>query len=135
LVIAKARLTGRGEYGDFLRAAGIGPSTAANFVKIATRWRSRNADIAKRPSAGALRELAATPTEIVDDVIADVAKFPEDQTPALLSTGLIILAFISLTCGVILETVTYGRLEMRRLAYLGMSSIHPPGPFIVERKE
>jgi hypothetical protein len=28
-----------------------------------------------------LRELAATPTEIVDDVIADVAKFPEDQTP------------------------------------------------------
>lgn len=39
---------------------------------------------------------------------------------ALLSTGLMLLAFLSLTCGLILDTVTRGRRELRRLHYLQM---------------
>ncbi|MET0240874.1 MAG: glycosyltransferase family 2 protein [Sphingobium sp.] len=37
---------------------------------------------------------------------------------ATLSLGLVILSALSLMCGLILDTVTRGRLEMRRLAYL-----------------
>ncbi len=42
---------------------------------------------------------------------------------ALLSTGLMLLAFLSLTCGMILDTVTRGRREMKRLHYLGVRSL------------
>lgn len=37
---------------------------------------------------------------------------------ALLSTGIMLLAFLSVACGLILDTVTQGRRELRRLAYL-----------------
>jgi Glycosyl transferase family 2 len=37
---------------------------------------------------------------------------------ALLSTGLVLLAFLSQTCGLILDAVARGRKEMKRLAYL-----------------
>jgi len=37
---------------------------------------------------------------------------------AVLSTGLMILAFLAVACGFILETVTRGRREMKRLRYL-----------------
>ena len=37
---------------------------------------------------------------------------------AVLSTGLMLLAFLSLTCGLVLSTVTRGRREMKALAYL-----------------
>ncbi|MDD2658637.1 MAG: glycosyltransferase family 2 protein [Methylococcales bacterium] len=37
---------------------------------------------------------------------------------AILSMGLIFLAFLSFFCGLILDTVTLGRKEMKRLAYL-----------------
>jgi Glycosyl transferase family 2 len=37
---------------------------------------------------------------------------------AVLATGLMLLAFLSLTCGMILDTVTHGRREQRRIAYL-----------------
>lgn len=40
---------------------------------------------------------------------------------ALLCAALMILAFLSVTCGLILDTVTRGRLEVRRLAYLQLS--------------
>ncbi|MCU0605753.1 MAG: glycosyl transferase, partial [Desulfobacterales bacterium] len=49
-----------------------------------------------------------------------VPRFPT----AILSTGLMILASLSLTCGFVLDTVTHGRREMKRLAYL---SIPPLG--------
>jgi glycosyltransferase involved in cell wall biosynthesis len=49
-----------------------------------------------------------------------VPRFPT----AILSTGLMILATLSLTCGFVLDTVTHGRREMKRLAYL---SIPPLG--------
>ncbi len=48
-----------------------------------------------------------------------VPRFPT----AILSTGLMILAFLNLFTGLILDTVVRGRREMRRLAYLAQ-----PGP-------
>jgi glycosyltransferase involved in cell wall biosynthesis len=42
---------------------------------------------------------------------------------AILSTGLAILACLSLSCGIILDTVVHGRREVRRLAYLSLP--HP----------
>jgi glycosyltransferase involved in cell wall biosynthesis len=45
-----------------------------------------------------------------------VPRFPT----ALLATGLVILAFLSLTSGLILDTVTRGRWEAKRMAYLAL---------------
>jgi hypothetical protein len=45
---------------------------------------------------------------------------------ALLSTGLMILAFMAIACGLILDTVTRGRREMKLLAYLAQAA--PSGP-------
>ncbi|HEY6824687.1 MAG TPA: hypothetical protein VI195_09620, partial [Steroidobacteraceae bacterium] len=39
---------------------------------------------------------------------------------AVLATGLMILASLSLVCGLILQTVTHGRIEMKRLNYLSI---------------
>jgi len=44
-----------------------------------------------------------------------VPRFPT----AILSTGLMILSALNGMCGLILDTVVRGRLEVRRLAYLG----------------
>jgi glycosyltransferase involved in cell wall biosynthesis len=49
-----------------------------------------------------------------------VPRFPT----AILSTGIMTLAFLSLACGFILDTVTLGRRELKRLNYL---SIPAPG--------
>jgi glycosyltransferase involved in cell wall biosynthesis len=54
-----------------------------------------------------------------------VPRFPT----AVLSTGLMLLAFLCLASGVILDTVTRGRREMKRLHYLavpGVSAHEPP---------
>ena len=40
---------------------------------------------------------------------------------ALLSTGLMILAFLSLTAGIVLDSVSRARLEGKRLKYLSIS--------------
>jgi hypothetical protein len=51
-----------------------------------------------------------------------VTYFQEGLVPrlptALLSTGLMLLAFMSIACGLILDTVTRGRRELKLLAYL-----------------
>jgi glycosyltransferase involved in cell wall biosynthesis len=39
---------------------------------------------------------------------------------AVLATGLMVIAFLSLTCGLILDTVTRGRWEAKRMAYLAL---------------
>lgn len=39
---------------------------------------------------------------------------------ALLSTGLVLLSFLSFACGLILDTVTRGRKEAKRMAYLAI---------------
>lgn len=43
-----------------------------------------------------------------------VPRFPT----AILATGLVIVAFLSVACGLILDTVTHGRREVKRLRYL-----------------
>ena len=43
---------------------------------------------------------------------------------AVLSTGLMLLAFLSLASGLILDTVTRGRWELKRLAYLAIKNPH-----------
>jgi hypothetical protein len=45
-----------------------------------------------------------------------VPRFPT----AILATGIMVLAFLSLACGLILDTVTLGRREMKRLDYLAI---------------
>ena len=47
---------------------------------------------------------------------------------AVLATGLMLLAFLALMAGLILDTVTRGRWEQKRMAYLAI-----PGPQDVER--
>jgi hypothetical protein len=53
-----------------------------------------------------------------------VPRFPT----AILATGLMILASLSLVCGLILETVTRGRIEMKRLSYLSVPIRFRPRP-------
>ena len=53
-----------------------------------------------------------------------VPRFPT----AILSTGLMLLASLSLACGLILDTVTHGRREMKRLAYLALPGLASPEP-------
>ncbi len=49
------------------------------------------------------------------------------QPTAILTTGLMLLAWLSFVCGLILDTVTRGRWELKRLQYLALS---PPGPAV-----
>jgi glycosyltransferase involved in cell wall biosynthesis len=44
---------------------------------------------------------------------------------AVLATGIMLLGFLSLACGVILDTVTHGRRELKRLAYLSVPAPEP----------
>ncbi|MEI9982529.1 MAG: glycosyltransferase family 2 protein [Aliidongia sp.] len=48
-----------------------------------------------------------------------VPRFPT----ALLATGMTLLGFLSLVCGLVLQTVTLGRLEAKRMIYLGIPAI------------
>lgn len=59
----------------------------------------------------------ATPVVIEYMETGLVPRFPT----AILSTGTMLLAFLSLACGLILDTVTRSRREMRRMHYLGIS--------------
>jgi len=42
---------------------------------------------------------------------------------AVLATGFVLLSFLALVCGLVLDTVTHGRREMRRLAYLAIPGV------------
>jgi glycosyltransferase involved in cell wall biosynthesis len=42
---------------------------------------------------------------------------------AVLATGLVLLSFLAFVCGLVLDTVTHGRREMRRLAYLAIPGV------------
>jgi glycosyltransferase involved in cell wall biosynthesis len=55
---------------------------------------------------------------VVEDYLETglVPRFPT----AILATGIMVLAFLSLACGLILDTVTLGRREMKRLDYLAI---------------
>ena len=56
-----------------------------------------------------------------------VPRFPT----AILSTGIMLLGFLSLACGLILDTVTRARREMRRMHYLGTPAT-PRRPEVAE---
>ncbi|MEI7610840.1 MAG: glycosyl transferase, partial [Rhodospirillaceae bacterium] len=45
---------------------------------------------------------------------------------AVLSASVMLLAFLSLACGLILETVTRGRKEAKRMRYLAIPVLPPP---------
>lgn len=45
---------------------------------------------------------------------------------AILATGMMLLAFLMLACGLILDTVTVGRRELKRLHYVMTSPVGPP---------
>jgi glycosyltransferase involved in cell wall biosynthesis len=62
----------------------------------------------------AISIVLATPIFITFIETGLVPRFPT----AILSTGLMLLAFLSIACGLILDTVTRGRRETKRLAYL-----------------
>jgi glycosyltransferase involved in cell wall biosynthesis len=47
---------------------------------------------------------------------------------AVLSTGLMIIAALAITCGLVLDTVTRGRREMKLLAYLAQRAPGDPSP-------
>lgn len=49
-----------------------------------------------------------------------VPRFPT----AFLSASLILLGVVLLTCGIILDTVTKGRIETKRMAYLAIPAIN-----------
>ncbi len=53
-----------------------------------------------------------------------VPRFPT----AILATGLVGLAFLSFTCGLILNSVSRGRTEVKRLAYLAVPLFPAPDP-------
>jgi glycosyltransferase involved in cell wall biosynthesis len=73
----------------------------------------------------ALSIVLATP--VIETYIATglVPRLPT----AILATGLMLAAFLALASGLVLDTVTRGRREMKRLAYLAHRA-----PFLVERR-
>ena len=66
-------------------------------------------------------------TPVVSEYL-DTGQVPRLPT-AVLATGLMLLAFLALTCGLILDMVTRGRWEQKRMAYLAI-----PGPLDVNPK-
>jgi len=52
-----------------------------------------------------------------------VPRFPT----AILAMGMTLLGFLSLACGLILQTVTLGRLEAKRMVYLSIPAVRRPG--------
>jgi glycosyltransferase involved in cell wall biosynthesis len=79
---------------------------------------------------GALLALAAllTAVPVVETYLATglVPRLPT----AVLASSVMLLAFLSLTCGLILDTVTHGRREIKRLAYLTMPApVYMPSDF------
>jgi hypothetical protein len=45
---------------------------------------------------------------------------------AVLASAVMLLSFLSLACGLILDTVTCGRKEIKRIAYLAVAARHLP---------
>lgn len=66
-------------------------------------------------------------TPVVTDFLA-TGQVPRLPT-AVLATGLMVLAFLAMACGLILDTVTRGRWEAKRMAYLAI-----PGPKTLEEQ-
>jgi glycosyltransferase involved in cell wall biosynthesis len=72
--------------------------------------------------AGALAAVAVIIAIPVVVTFVETGLVPRLPT-AVLATGLMLLASLSLTCGLILDNVTRGRQEMKRLFYLGIEGV------------
>jgi glycosyltransferase involved in cell wall biosynthesis len=71
---------------------------------------------------GAMLALASVLTAVpVIDTYLSTGLVPRFPT-AILASSIMLLAFLSLTCGLILDTVTHGRREIKRLAYLTVAA-------------
>ena len=66
----------------------------------------------------AISVILAVPLFITYAATGLVPRFPT----AILATGIMLLAFLSLVCGLILDTVTHGRRELKRLSYLAIAA-------------
>lgn len=66
----------------------------------------------------------ATPIFLTYAQTGLVPRFPT----AILATGLVLLASLSFSCGLILDTVTRGRRELKRLHYLALPLFRPNAP-------
>jgi hypothetical protein len=74
--------------------------------------------------------LALTSTALAVPIIVDylaTGLVPRLPT-AVLCTGTMLLAFLSLTCGLILDTVTLGRHELKRITYLAIPALRAERP-------
>ena len=83
------------------------------FVEVSTPL----VELPAGPSSARLDAVAANAAREIEDGSAiqiGVGRLPT----AVLSTGLMLLAFLSIASGLILDTVTRGRREMKLLAYL-----------------
>ena len=69
---------------------------------------------------GSISILLAVPVVITFIETGLVPRLPT----ALLSASIMLLSFLSVTCGLILDTVTRGRRELKRLAYLAFGAKH-----------
>jgi hypothetical protein len=72
--------------------------------------------------------LAAASLALAAPVVAtylDTGLVPRLPT-AVLASAVMLLSFLSLACGLILDTVTRGRKEMKRIAYLAAGARRPP---------
>ena len=67
--------------------------------------------------------ILAIPIVITFINTGEVPRFPT----AILATGMMLLAFLSLACGLILATVTRGRQELKRLRYLQIPGVLDSG--------
>jgi hypothetical protein len=47
---------------------------------------------------------------------------------AVLATGLVLLSFLSLVCGLVLDSVAHARREIKRIAYLSLPAVALPEP-------
>jgi hypothetical protein len=55
------------------------------------------------------------------------------RSTAALTIGLLLVACLSMTCGLVLDTVTRGRREIKRLAYLSHQTSRPGLPATISR--
>lgn len=73
--------------------------------------------------AGALALLALLLAFPLLQTFLQTGQVPRFPT-AILATGMMLVAFLSLACGLILDTVTHGRREAKRMCYLSIPGVH-----------
>ena len=122
---ARAGTAGRRDADAVLCAAGGLGLQAQHLARRLPHPAHHPQALSRRAAAAVLRRASASSLAIVSIGLAIpifVTYLQEGLVPrlptAMLSTGLMLLAFLSVACGLILDTVTRGRRELKLLAYL-----------------